>query len=170
MRLVPCGSCGSKNRLPWLYLTGFPMCGRCGAGLHESAFQRMARGAYRKQGWIIGAVALAAGVSTLLALAPSLLLLSAALFLPAIALVDAVLRRRKARPVGGTTTRDAPREVKPEPTVLRQEEDLERRLRATILDSGARKRLLEAKRVRHPELSQAELIRLVLEEYERDRR
>jgi hypothetical protein len=50
------------------------------------------------------------------------------------------------------------------------EEELELRLRIVILDSGARQRLLDAKRARHPELPRAALIRLVLEEYERDRR
>lgn len=63
--------------------------------------------------------------------------------------------------------------VNPEPMVHRQEQDqeeLERRLRATILDAGARQRLLEAKRARHPEMPRTALIKLVLEDYERDRR
>jgi hypothetical protein len=51
-----------------------------------------------------------------------------------------------------------------------EEEELERRLRAAILDAGARRRLLEARRAQYPELSNAALMKLVLEDYERDRR
>ncbi len=58
MKIVSCGSCGARNRLPRLYLRGAPVCGRCRAELPESALQRTVRSAYRTWNWSIGAVAL----------------------------------------------------------------------------------------------------------------
>ncbi|WP_414654227.1 hypothetical protein [Hyalangium sp.] len=60
--LIP--SCGAKNRLPRFYLTGAPVCGRCGAGLPESALPRTARGAYQARSWILGVGALVTALTS----------------------------------------------------------------------------------------------------------
>ncbi len=48
--------------------------------------------------------------------------------------------------------------------------ELEKRYKATIFDAGARKRLLDHERSKYPGQPESELIRRVLDAYERDRR
>ncbi len=147
MKIVPCHSCGTKNRLPAFHLKGSPRCGRCGAGLRESALQRAIRGAYLLTMVLVGAVRGRRGAQSLEA-GPALGSSPRVDTPPATSVVAPVL--------------DPPR--------ASAEEELELRLRRVILDAGARQRLLDAKQARHPELPRATLIQLILEEYERDRR
>jgi hypothetical protein len=141
----------------------------------------------------MGAAALAAGLAGFLVFPSSQILPVASLVLLAMALLDTFFRRRGTLPAAKTPERrDAPpmaRSVEspaeagsrhegaldssppvPGPLQGSEEDELERRLRGAIQDAGARHRLLEAKRARHPDKPQALLIQLVLEDYERDRR